>query len=414
MFPQVEAWPEKIDGESLFSDITNVFKKYIDLLEGNAEAITLWTVFTYLHHRFHISPILTINSPVRGCGKTQLLTVLSELVNRPMPTSSTTAASIYHSIDDHHPTLLIDEGDTFIRRNGGVNDLRGILNSGHNRSLAYVHRFNNKQRKVETISTWTPKAIALIGRLPTTVEDRSIIIRMHKRDPETKLERLNLSKLQDECRTLKQKILRWTLDYEHCINTEMINNLGFLSDRAEDNWRPLLEIARVAGNSWLDKATQSARLISNRHMEDEEDIGILLLTDLEKIYRDRNVDKMSSSEIATLLNDIEYRSWSKFSKYQISRILGKYGVSSKNIRYGEKVLRGYQKTDLIPLWKRYIATNKNDVASDTYLLQRNESNIIPYKQIDECSNVATKHIEDLTDDDLKRNMKEYRRKKNVI
>ena len=35
------------------------------------------------------------------------------------------------------PTLLIDEGDTFLPKN---NELRGLLNSGHHRKGAYVMR----------------------------------------------------------------------------------------------------------------------------------------------------------------------------------------------------------------------------------------------------------------------------------
>lgn len=422
MFEEVEAWPESVDSESLLNDISHVFKRYVDLAEGNAEVLTLWTAFTYLHHRFQISPILAITSPVKGCGKTQLLTILTRLVNKPVPTSNITPASIYHSIDKHHPTLLIDEGDTFIRNNSRTDSMRGILNSGHNRSLAFVQRHNQKTGDSMRLSTWAPKAIALIGSLPSTVTDRSIVIRMHKRDPDVKIERLNQKQLKTECEILKQKLLRWAQDVDEYISEEGLDSLNFLSDRAEDNWRPLIAIARAAGSVWLERAVQSARLIANRYIDDEEDIGLLLLMDLENIYKERGADKLSSDEITTCLKKIEYRPWSKYSKYQISRIISIYGVRSKNIRYGVKIRRGYYKEDLLPLWKRCNATNRDetgdsvaDVASeDDNVLQPRTNKSTQQNNIEECSNVAEKDIEDLTDEDLDNIMDNYLRRKNVI
>jgi NADP-dependent 3-hydroxy acid dehydrogenase YdfG len=41
------------------------------------------------------------------------------------------AAYLYHMIERHMPTMLIDEGDTFVRKNS---DLTGIINSGHTRT----------------------------------------------------------------------------------------------------------------------------------------------------------------------------------------------------------------------------------------------------------------------------------------
>ena len=63
-------------------------------------------------------------------------------------------------------------------------ELRGILNSGHSRRLAVVIRTVGDEHEARTFSTWCAKAIALIGKLPDTLEDRSIIIRMRRRAPD--------------------------------------------------------------------------------------------------------------------------------------------------------------------------------------------------------------------------------------
>ena len=55
----------------------------------------------------------------------------------PLSTSNTTAAAIFRTIEAARPTLLIDEADTFLTNN---EEIRGVLNSGHRRSGAFVLR----------------------------------------------------------------------------------------------------------------------------------------------------------------------------------------------------------------------------------------------------------------------------------
>ena len=72
------------------------------------------------------------------------------------------------------PTLLIDEADFFLRDN---EELRGVLNSGHRRG-GHVIRIVGEDFEPRAFSTFSPCAIALIGRLPATLHDRAIHIRL--------------------------------------------------------------------------------------------------------------------------------------------------------------------------------------------------------------------------------------------
>ena len=129
---------------------------------------------TYAHEASGVSPILCIRSPEKRCGKTRNLEVLSCLVHRPVHTANITVAALYRTIDHYRPTLLIDEADT-IFVNGSNAELRGVLNAGLYRSNAFVLRCIGKRQEPKLFSVWCPKAIALIGRLPSTLEDRSIV-----------------------------------------------------------------------------------------------------------------------------------------------------------------------------------------------------------------------------------------------
>ena len=79
------------------------------------------------------TPRLRITSPMRRCGKSTLLRVLSKLVPRPLPLSGVSAALLFRSIGDLRPTIMLDEAD-----NAGLNDnpdLKIVLNEGTWRAL---------------------------------------------------------------------------------------------------------------------------------------------------------------------------------------------------------------------------------------------------------------------------------------
>src|SRR5437773_3918316 len=74
------------------------------------------------------------------------MTLLSRLVNRPAVAANISSPAFYRAIDELRPTLLIDEADTLLPGNA---QLRGILNSGYSRKLAYVLRVTNESPSAE-------------------------------------------------------------------------------------------------------------------------------------------------------------------------------------------------------------------------------------------------------------------------
>ena len=188
--PPIELWPEPVDGNELLTALTSAVQKYVALTNAEALAVALWIVLAHAFEAFQILPILAVSSPVKRCGKTTLLTVLHELVPRPLMGSNLTSAVVYSM--EAPPTLLVDEADTFLPRK---QELRGILNSGHHRKGAFViraHVGKRGVRRTEQFSTFFPKAIALIGGLPSTLADRSIHIKLKRKLRSEKLQRFSL------------------------------------------------------------------------------------------------------------------------------------------------------------------------------------------------------------------------------
>lgn len=85
---------------------------------------------------------------------------------------------------DDPPTLLVDEADTiFGGKNADANeDLRGLLNAGHQRNRPAI-RWDAGTRSLEKIPTFAMAALAGIGAMPDTIEDRAAVIRMRRRAP---------------------------------------------------------------------------------------------------------------------------------------------------------------------------------------------------------------------------------------
>ena len=85
-----------------------------------------------------------VESPEKRCGKTTLLSVLSELVSRPVVAANISSPAFFRVIEEARPTWLIDEADTWLQ---GNEMLRGILNSGYTRKTAFVVRVAQWARK---------------------------------------------------------------------------------------------------------------------------------------------------------------------------------------------------------------------------------------------------------------------------
>jgi hypothetical protein len=108
------------------------------------------------------------------------------LTPRSIAASNITAASLFRTIEQFGPTLSLDEADTFLGEN---DELRGVINSGHRRSTAFVIRTVGDEHEARLFSTWCAKVIAAIGKLQGTLEDRSILVSMRRRAPGESVER---------------------------------------------------------------------------------------------------------------------------------------------------------------------------------------------------------------------------------
>jgi putative DNA primase/helicase len=345
----VEPSAEPVDGAALLNNLRQLFRRYVALPRGADIALPLWVLHAWTMDAGDISPLMMLVSPTKRCGKTTVLIVLYFLTPRSELASNITASALFRYIEDVRPTLLVDEADSFVRDN---EELRGILNSGHTKAAANVIR--NVDHRPRRFSTWAPKAIATIGTLAETLEDRSVIVRLQRKAPGATVERLH-RRDSAEFAALRSQAARWAgdnfdkLSYRDPIMPE-------LNDRAADNWQPLLAIADVAGGTWPEEARRAACLLSGE--EQDGAIGVELLRDIRSAFG--NDDVIRSCDLVAKLTADPERPWTEWkhgrplTQKQLAGLLAPFHIISLTVhppRLPDG--KGYRRIDFEEAWAAY-------------------------------------------------------------
>jgi putative DNA primase/helicase len=353
----VEAWPDRVEGTDLLAQLESVYSRHLVLPPYAATAAALWIVHTYAIEAAACSPLLTWQSPTYRCGKTTAQTITQALASRAIMASNISPAAVYRFVDQHAPTLVLDEADTFMREN---EQLRGILNSGHARAGAYVIRCDGADFQPRKFSTWCPKSIAIIGKLSVTLQDRSIVVPMRRRLPGEHVDALPKEPV-DAFEPLRRQCRRWVEDNAQQLPAMVVQTICSLSDRASDNWRPLLQIAEVAGVEWREKARAAAVALScSKH--ELVGVGQQLLADIRAYFLE-NAHSVRSRDLARHLETLEGRPWADWrgghaiSTHQIARLLTEFGVQPRTIRFTPEkhgTDKGYERTQFEDVFARYL------------------------------------------------------------
>ena len=352
-FDPIHPWPEFVEGADLLDQLATLFTRHLILPPGAADAMALWVLHAHAHDTAAISPILAITSPTPECGKTSALTLLGALVPRPLTASNITAPALFRAVEKWSPTLLVDEADTFLANS---DELRGIINSGHNRGAAFVIRTVGDDHEPRRFRTWAPKAIALIGTLPATLASRSIHIEMKRLAPGETVDPVRPDRL-DHLVPFAQKAARWAAALSWLLRQSDPAVPTTFTGRRADNWRPLFAIADSAGLDWPSRARNAAMALTG--VRDEQTAGVMLLGDIRHIMGD--IDKISSKTLAEKLGAMIDRPWPEWKNGKpitergVAKLLGPFSVGPKTIRIAETTAKGYLASSFADAWVRYLA-----------------------------------------------------------
>lgn len=357
VFPETEMWPEEVDGDDLLDGITRATRRYLALPEGGAELLALWAVHTHCFRQFPHSPRLCITAPEKGCGKTRVLDILERLVAKQCRADNLTAAVLFRVVDAYGPSLLIDETDRFLAEK---EELIGIVNSGH-RNGGQSWRCEGDNNELKSFSTFAPTALAGIGKMPSTIMDRAVMLEMRRRRQDEEISRFRADRAED-LDDLAKQVAKWVSDNELMLSGADPDMPAGLPDRACDNWRPLLAIADVAGGEWPERARALALRLSDASFDDDTSTRIMLLADLRGLFEDRSADHITTKDILEHLHGLVERPWvewrqgKELTARQLAALLGPLRIRSADVKTPgtNQVAKAYRKADFTDAWERYL------------------------------------------------------------
>jgi hypothetical protein len=335
-------------------------RRFVVVDDDQAIAIALWTAHTHAFAAAMATPYLWISSAEMESGKTLLLEVLRLLVAKPWFTGRTTPAALTRKIDKASPTLLLDESDAAFNGDREYAEvLRGILNSGYRRGGAVtVCTGQGANLDVKDFSSYCPKGIAGLGKLPDTVQSRSIPIRLKKKLASESTERFRERKARAIGETISDGLalsVEPILEELEGAEPELPDDL---SDRAQDVWEPLLALADAAGAEWPGWAREAAVGLSSRRDPDEGTIGVRLLADIRGAFAD--TDRLPTRELLDHLHGLEEAPWGDWygkplSARTLAKLLHPFEIKRRTIRLAdETTAKGYLRKQFEDAWERHI------------------------------------------------------------
>ncbi len=359
-----EPWPEPVDGAALLTELTAWISSYVWISPVAATAAALWGTATWCVEHVDFAPILAVLSATKRCGKSHLLDLLRGVVRRGYLTSGSgvTTAVVFRLNNTQRPTLLIDEAEKLAGRHAD-RELIGMLNAGYRRG-AQVQRCVERNGDFEVVAfdAFGFRALAAIGRLWDTILDRAITVRLERKPRDVTLRRFSSRVVETEAARLARRLARWAADSRTAVATALADTPrpDWLDDRACDNWAALLAVATVTGSDWPTVTLTAARTLSSAATVDAADDTERLVHDLRRLWDDEKWGAaVKSGDLTAKLNELEGSPWGDYAKgkglttHRLAAMCKPLGVGPRQDRDGTQVVRGYWRTDLEPVFRRY-------------------------------------------------------------
>lgn len=343
------------NGSDLLHDVRDSIRRYCVLPgEHQLVAVVLWCALSHLLTKFDYAPRLVIRSAEKGSGKSRLLEVVDALVYSPLRAVNATVAFVFRSLDDDPPpTLLFDEADT-IFGSKAVSDkneeLRGLLNAGFQRGLPFG-RVVGSDLTTQEFATFAMAALAGIGRMPETIEDRAVVVVMKRRRGDEIVQPYRVRRDRPALNDLRGRLALWA-DTVRDLAGETYPAMP-VDDRAADVWEPLISVADLAGGEWPQLARDAAvALVKSASADDTaRSPKLQLLADIRSVL---DASFMKSQDLCNKLRGLPESPWEhlELSPSSLGKRLHDYGIQTRHTQ--DKTGRGYYRVDFSDTFARYL------------------------------------------------------------
>lgn len=239
------------DLKDLYERLHDCFDYFLDFppdkANGHLTVLSLWTMLTYAYPAWASFPYLSLGGPL-GSGKSTVCDVIERVAFKPTKSSSMTTSCLFRIIDTDGGTLILDESESLKDKTPEAAEKRSILNGGY-QDTGRVHRSDTSGDTFipKPYFAYSPKVIAGISSLPTTIASRSIRIMMFKADKGSVKPRHRLNSKKELFRSLSDDLHAFALSYGHRF-LDMAKDMSLCGDlygRDIEKWQPLLALAQV-------------------------------------------------------------------------------------------------------------------------------------------------------------------------
>jgi hypothetical protein len=210
-------------------------------------------------------------------------------------------------------------------------------------------------------------AVAGFGRLPESLVDRSILIRMSRRTANEKIEPFD-RRASESLVELRRRCARWAADHLAVLRSARPTVPEGLNDRQVDGWIPLLAIAEAIGGKCAETARKVAVALSTGVAEDAESWGELLLSDIRDVFFRRGLTRISTEDLLEALVALEGRPWAEaaggrpLTSTRLAALLKPFGVRPNSVRIGGSTPKGYKLEAFADAFRRYLPAAEGTVA----------------------------------------------------
>jgi hypothetical protein len=272
--------------------------QFVAATPAQLTALALWVGHAHVLDAFQATPRLLITSDAPGCGKSEALRRVGDLVPRGWSAGRATKAAVTARLNcapDAKPTLFIDEVSQVFGKaghSGATHPLYGVLCEGYKHGAREA--FATGRTAVE-VDIYT--AVAMAGRgnaVPDDVVTRSIRIRMQPGTPATDYTLREHDPQSAMYRAAVGRMLRSRIGHIAAYSAKGIHPK--MTGRTREIWEPLLAVADAAGGDWPARCLDAfSDLVMDRGAS-------VILTPHEMVLRDmlRAAEEIGTEEIAGL------------------------------------------------------------------------------------------------------------------
>ena len=344
-------------GDLLLDDLRETIATYCVLpSESHLDAVTLWVATTHALPAFDYATRLVVRSAEKRSGKSRLLEIIDGTCHKPLRAVNATVAAIFRSLEgDHPPTLLLDEADTIFgtRKVAEQNeDLRGLLNAGFQRGLPVLRTVGPQHTPTE-FATFAMAALAGIGSMPDTIEDRAIVVVMRRRKPSEQVQPYRIRRDQPKLHHLRERLAAWTSSVMN--ELEEANPSLPVEDRAADTWEPLVAVADMAGGTWPERARRAALKLTEdaANAAEDDSLNLKLLRDIQQVFETEAASFIASTLMIERLYEVEESPWKdwELTPSKLGHRLREYGI--RTAHNTARTARGYRLEDFQDSFDRY-------------------------------------------------------------